>query len=254
MRESKYFIDLLSLKSEMQYRGYSLSTQNTYSKTVEEFLEFVDKDTIDIKREDVIRYLDKKLETVKSNTVLVKLNALQFFFEEILGLNITENIRKYKRIFNTKDFMSLEQFNILVASVQPREQLIYKIVFETGMLIEEIVELELSDIKNTSGHWQLKENMISSELAKEILIYTDRKYIDGKIFDVKGAVIRYWNRENTQNFLGKQYTFKDIRHSIALEKFLKLGREKEAAKYLRNKDVQAIRQYYRRAGYDYNSK
>ena len=92
---NKFYLDLLSLQSEMSYREYSISTQGTYKRIVKEFLETTNKEVIDVKKEDVIRYLDNKLMTLSVNTVLVELNALEFFFEEILGLNITENIRKY---------------------------------------------------------------------------------------------------------------------------------------------------------------
>ena len=90
---NKFYLDLLSLQSEMSYREYSISTQGTYKRIVKEFLESTNKEVIDVKKEDVIRYLDNKLMTLSVNTVLVELNALEFFFEEILGLYITENIR-----------------------------------------------------------------------------------------------------------------------------------------------------------------
>ena len=128
----KFYFDLLSLKTEMQFRGYSISTQKTYYKTVKEFLEITGKEVINIKRDDIIRYLDNNLKLLDVNTVLVKLNALEFFFTEILGIDIAENIRKYKRKFKTKEFLSMEQLNILVSSVPTRERLIYKIVIETG--------------------------------------------------------------------------------------------------------------------------
>ena len=86
--ESRYYLDLLTLKAEMQFRNYSNSTQTTYYKTVKDFLEVTDKEIIDVTREDIIKYLDNNLELVSINTVLVKLNALEFFFEEILTLMV----------------------------------------------------------------------------------------------------------------------------------------------------------------------
>ena len=116
----KFYFDLLSLKTEMQFRGYSTSTQKTYYKTVKDFLEVTGKEVIDIKRGDIIRYLDNNLKLLNINTILVKLNALEFFFSEILGIDVAENIRKYKREFKTKDFLTKEQLNILISSVPMR--------------------------------------------------------------------------------------------------------------------------------------
>ena len=142
----KFYFDLLSLKTEMQFRGYSTSTQKTYYKTVKDFLEVTGKEAIDIKRGDIIRYLDNNLKLLNINTILVKLNALEFFFSEILGIDVAENIRKYKREFKTKDFLTKEQLNILISSVPMRERILYEIVIETGMKIEDIVVLTINDL------------------------------------------------------------------------------------------------------------
>ena len=147
MTFNRFYIDLLSLKTEMQFRGYSQSTQETYVKTVENFLDYTNKEVIDIKREDVISYLDMSLQHLDVNTILVKLNALEFFFEDVLGLEITANIRKYKRRFKVKEFITPEDFHILTASVYERERITYKIFEETAMTIEEIVSLQINDLK-----------------------------------------------------------------------------------------------------------
>lgn len=249
---SKYFVDLISFKTEMRYRGYSLKTENAYLKIVKDFLEATDKEAIEIKREDVTRYLDSKLNTVSTNTVLVYLNALELFFTDILGLNITENIRKYKREFAKKDFLSLKEVKKLIASVTRREKIIYKILFETGMTTKELAAIKVRDIKME----EIKGYKVSKELSREIFSYVDRRYLetDDKLFECEEANLRHINRENTKKFLGKMYSFNDLRHSIALEKFLKKGYEQEAADYLKVKDLGSLRQYYRRAGYDYLEK
>lgn len=255
----KYYFDLLSLKSEMQFRRYSTSTRRTYYKTVKEFLETTGKEAIDIRKEDVIRFLDNNLKLFNVNTVLVKLNALEFFFSEILGIDVADNIRKYKREFKRKDFLTMEQLNILVSSVPGRERLIYKIVIETGMIIDEAVKLTVEDL-TFKDKWNLKDYIISKELAREITDYIEKNSLLNYIFTLKngetnilGNTARYWLRENTTEILGKSYSFNDIRHSVALE-MIKKGKEKEASEYLKNKTVASIRQFYKRAGYDYTQK
>lgn len=249
MRNSKYYIDLITLKSEMAFREYSKSTQGTYTRIVEDFLEFTNKETIYIRKEDVIRYLDNNLKEVCTNTILVQLNALQFFFEEVLGLNITENIRKYKRIFKKRDFITLEQYNILMASASERERLVYLIVKELGWISEEIVEIRVDDINYQD--LTLKGYKISKDLAKDLLKYVDRHELENKVFLVGAASLRHWNRVNTKKILGKHYTFSDLRHSLALEMYIKKGNEENAGEYLRNNNLPSLRQYYKRAGYQY---
>ena len=253
----KFYFDILSLKTEMQFRNYSISTQDIYCKTVKEFLETTGKEVIDITRSDIIRFLDERLKTVHVNTILVMLNALEFFFKEILGIDVADNIRKYKRQFKTKDFLSEEQLNILTSSIPSRERLFCNVIIETGMMVEEVIELKITDLLLTDDVWTLGGYEISKDLATDITDYTERNYLQGYIFTLSNGedhilnnTARHWLRTYTKDVLGKVYTFNDIRHSVALE-MIKKGYEKEATAYLRNKSVNSVRQFYRRAGYDY---
>lgn len=247
LRNSKYFIDLITLKSEMAFREYSKSTQKTYIRIVEDFLNFTDKEAIYIRKEDIERYLDNNLKTVSTNTVLVQLNALEFFFQEILGLDITENIRKYKRMFKKKDFITMTQFNKLMASVPERSRLIYMIIKEVGFVAREIVSIKNSDIDYLNC--TLKGFKISKELAKDLVKYADKKS-SNDVFNFNECSLRHCNKRDTVNVLGKHYTFSDLRHSVALE-FIKKGDEEKALEYLKNKRIAQMRQFYKRAGYNY---
>ena len=60
-------------------------------------------------------------------------------------------------------------------------------------------------------------------------------------------------RKRKMDVLLKKYTIEEIRHSIALEKYLKKGDEEGAIEYLGIKDQNKnkIRTYYKRTGNDY---
>ena len=246
---NKFYLDLLSLQSEMSYREYSISTQTTYKRIVKEFLETTNKEVIDVKKEDVIRYLDSKLMTLSVNTVLVELNGLSFFFEEILGLNITENIRKYKRVFKTKDFITIEQFNILVASVPERERLTYLVLKELGLFFKEIVKIKVEDIDYQNV--TILGRRVSKDLIRDLLGYAEKHELESEIFPLDLSTLWYWNKVNTKKYLGRVCSLDDMKHSIALELYIKQGKEEEAVEYLRLKNIYSLRQYYKRAGYQY---
>ena len=209
---NKFYLDLLSLQSEMSYREYSISTQGTYKRIVKEFLETTNKEVIDVKKEDVIRYLDSKLMTLSVNTVLVELNALEFFFEEILGLNITENIRKYKRVFKTKDFITIEQFNILVASVSERERLTYLVLKELGLFFKEIVKIKVEDIDYTGS--TISGRRVNRDLIRNVLGYAEKHDLENEIFPLDLSTLWYWNKVNTKKYLGRVCSLDDMKHLI----------------------------------------
>ena len=250
---SKYFLDLLTLKTEMNYRGYSEATKKSYTQIVGNFLEVTDKEIINITKEDVVRYLDENMKLLKKNSRAVHLNALEFFFEEVLGLDITVSIKNYKREFLEKTFMTLEQFNILSNSVTEKERLIYEIIKETGFKIKDIVNLKVEDIVYGDKSY-IGIHKISKELSRDIQKYCDKEMIDGKIFNVCEYSIRRWNKKATENYLGVEYQINDIRHALALELYIKRGDEEGAVKYLGLKTVEALRQYYTRTGNKYYKK
>lgn len=248
--QGRYYLDILMLKTEMQFKGYSESTQNTYVKTVEKFLLHSNKEAIDIKKQDVIDYLDRRLTEVSVNSVLVELNALEFFFEQILGLEITESIRKYKRHFKKKFLLSQEQIELLINSVRLRDKLIYQIIIETGEEADWIADIKLQDVEYLGEKAFLKGVEISSELARNLIKYADRYGLEEELFELSGQGIRAMNRKNTKTYLGEYYTFKELRHSVAYE-MLKRGEIERATKYLKCQSPRVLRQYYRSHGYDY---
>ena len=212
----------------------------------------MNKEAIDIKREDVVRYLDINLKTVSKNTRGVYLNALEFFFEEVLGLDITTSIKNYKREFLPKIFISLNDFNILEGSVAGKVRVMYLIIKEAGLNLRQLVSLKLNDIDFENS--TLMKKKVSKELLREIQRYCDRERINERIFNVTVYTLINWNNEATEKYLGQRYSIKDIRHGIALEIFLRKGDEEGAAKYLGVKDKDGIRQFYKRAGVDYRNK
>ena len=173
-------LDILSLTTELNFREYSESTKKIYVQVVTNFLEATNKEEIKIKKEDVVRYLDNNLKKVKANTRGVYLNALEFFFEEVLSLDITESIKNYKREYVKKSFMSMDEFNLLVNSVSGTERLMYLIIKEVGFRTSELIRLKLSDIDYQKS--LLAERKVSKELLKEIQGYCDKREIDGNIF------------------------------------------------------------------------
>ncbi|MDH6457606.1 integrase [Fusobacterium sp. PH5-7] len=262
MKEDKFFIDILTLKGELIYRGYSESTCRIYISTVKEFLEYTDKEIIRIRKEDVIRYLDKQAEKLSKNTILIKLNALELFFEEILGLDITENIYKYKREYNNK-IMSIKEIETLIALSKPRERLIYILMNETGIKSDEIKDIKVKDLKciDNNNKWIIeaknRKYNITTELARDMYNYIEKYRLKEEIFlsskkiGLHGSVIKKKFREKTTELFGIKYGINEMRYGIALEMW-KRGETEKVQEYLRNKSKQSIKQYLKRLGYNFD--
>ena len=58
MKDSKWFIELMYLETEMRVREYKDTTIELYIKLVEEFLDFADKNVYDLEAKDIESYLE----------------------------------------------------------------------------------------------------------------------------------------------------------------------------------------------------
>lgn len=258
MEKLNRYLDLLTLEASLVHKGYKESTVSVYKRMVKHFLEDINKETLSISRQDVIQYLNKQLEINSRNTILVKLNALEFFFEEVLGLDITRNIKEFKRELKVKDLLSAKDVEQIIALALPREQMIYKLIYETGMVSSEILELRDTDLKNIGGDFYIGEFKVSKELAREYLNYSEMvlKHIEGdnrKIIrdrynnDLGIATLRNMFRKHVYSVLGIELSLSDLRKSAALE-MMKKGNVEEAQIYLRHKNKSQTVRYYKRYG------
>ncbi|KYM47183.1 hypothetical protein A2U04_08185 [Fusobacterium necrophorum subsp. funduliforme] len=247
-------IDLMMLRSELIFREYAERTQDIYIKTVEDFLNSTDKESCNIQREDVIRYLDRRLKEDSNNTVLVKLNALEFFFEEVLGLDITENIRKFKKLKREykQDLVGLQDIDILLSSIPTRDRIILKTILETGEYPKHMHKWTISDLHSKEDGWYLKGHKLSKEFTKELLAYIEKFEITNYLFYGNKDFIDYTNiylllRKHTEMYLGRRVTVGELKHAVALELW-KQGKVEEIKKYLGNQSLASIRQWYKMRG------
>lgn len=247
-------IDVMMLRSELIFREYAERTQDIYVKTVEDFLMSTDKESFHIQREDVIRYLDRRLQEDSKNTVLVKLNALEFFFEEVLGLDITENIRRFKKMRREykQDLVSLQDIDILLSSIPTRDRMILKTILETGEYPKHMHKWKVSDLVSKEDGWYLQEHKLRTEFVKELLAYIEKFEVTDYLFYGNKGYIDYTNiylilRKYSEMYLGRRVTVGELKHAVALELW-KQGKEEEIKKYLGNQSLASIRQWYKFRG------
>lgn len=258
MKDISRYLDLLTLESSLVHRDYKESTISVYKRVVKHFLEDINKETLSIDRQDVIFYLTRQLEVNSRNTILVKLNALEFFFEEVLGLDITRNIKEFKRDLKVKELLSEKEVEQIITLALPREQMIYKLIYETGMTSSEILELKDTDLKSIGGDFYIGEYKVSKGLAREYLDYSEKvlkhmKEDNRKVIrdrynnDLGVATLRSMFKKHINSVLKRSLSLSDLRKSAALE-MMKKGNVEEAQVYLRHKSKSQTVRYYKNYG------
>jgi site-specific recombinase XerD len=136
---------LEKLKLECQRRGLSPRTTQTYAYCVERFLRVnQNRELKKLTKEELKNYLDRFLNC--PNTLNVHLNALKFFFEEVLHKKLTLNVKFSKTPKRLPEFLTREETIKFLSTIgNPKHRLIIELMYGTGMRVSELVNLRVKD-------------------------------------------------------------------------------------------------------------
>lgn len=134
---------------ELELRGYSPRTINSYSKYLHRFLTLTNKPVSDITEEDLRVYLHslvcKKVSTSFVNSVY---SSTQLFFTHVLKRPF--NLQNVPRVKNSKKLPSVLSFSEITAILDTTENIKHKAIIMTaysaGLRVSEVLALKVSDI------------------------------------------------------------------------------------------------------------
>ncbi len=143
------------IRKEGLRRGLRPKTIQTYQHCVERFFKRCRKDPFAVRKQDIEEFLDQLIEKKSpGNTINVYLNALKFFYEEILHRRLTINIRFSKTSRKLPEFLTQEEIvRLLKVITNPKHKLLIGFLYSTGMRISELLNLKVQDLdpKNKYG-------------------------------------------------------------------------------------------------------
>ncbi|MBI2128981.1 tyrosine-type recombinase/integrase [Candidatus Woesearchaeota archaeon] len=125
-------------------RGLSIRTIKTYKQCVKLFFMQCGKDPKEVKKFDIESYLDGLVEKGKAgNTVNVYLNALKFFYNEIMRKRLLLNIRFSKTPKEMPVVLTKEETKRLINAIgNPKHRLMVKLLYSAGLRVSELVNLK----------------------------------------------------------------------------------------------------------------
>lgn len=144
-------------------KKYSIHTVNNYKKVVLEYLEFLDKECIDIKDannlvvRNYLRSLDK--HNYSNKTLCLYISSLRSFYKYLLKNRVIKSnpmvlIKNPKLEKRVPKFLYYNELSSLFESIDTstvlgiRDNLILEILYSTGVRVSELVSIKLSDINN----------------------------------------------------------------------------------------------------------
>jgi site-specific recombinase XerD len=136
------------LEKELVARRYSLKTMKLYTHYNREFLEFIKKNPYEVSNEDIREYLYYLAEKDTSTSTLnIAINALKFYYGEILRRNFVCEIKRPKKDKKLPVVLSGEEISGLFSSVvNVKHRALLMLSYSAGLRVGEVVRLKMEDI------------------------------------------------------------------------------------------------------------
>ena len=227
---------MFKLEQEMRIRNFSPKTIHTYLHYNKELLRFASyKSPKEITKQDIKDYLDFLFSNGKSSsTVNLVINALKFYYEQILRRKFfipSIGIRRPKKDKKLPIILSKQEIvKMIEATDNLKHKLIIQILYGSGLRISEVVNLQINDIdfnrriiiiKSGKGKKdritilskQILENINNYLRQYHPMAYLFESYEPGKKINIRSAQKVVINAMKKAN-IGKEATAHSLRHSF----------------------------------------
>ena len=190
------------LKYLKDIKNYSDLTINSYSKDLEEFNYFINKDLLTINKNDIKIYLKYLFDKSNSSkTVSRKISTLKSFYKYYkakgkISINPVSNIKYPKLDKNLPKFIPYNELENLIAvstegAFGERNNLIIELMYATGVRVSELVNITLEDID-----FQNKQINICGKGSYERVVYYNT--------ETDKAINKYINKLRKELLKGKE--------------------------------------------------
>lgn len=172
------------IRKEALRWSFSPRTIKTYCFCVEKFLlSYRNKELKYITKKDLQEYFDRFIEKGRpGNTINVHLNAVKFFFEEVLKKRLTVNITYSKTPRRLPEFLTKEEVvRLLDSIINPKHKLMITLLYATGMRVGELVSLKVRDFEFNQNYGWVRQGkgrkdrlfIIPQKLKSELLDWVE---------------------------------------------------------------------------------
>ncbi|VWL85151.1 tyrosine-type recombinase/integrase [Oceanivirga miroungae] len=231
------FLDYLKIE-----KGLSENTVKSYRVDLYEFFKIISKSYEKIEKEDIYTYIDNMRNKFKNNTVQRKVSAVKTFFKYLymnkkIKKDPLNTIKLMKKETRLPEIIDEEEFNKIIETFNHnpkdvRDKLILKLLMASGARISEIVNLDVSNIKDNDYRYikvlgkgsKYRFIPIYDKIADEIKEYIEKEREeiksskkDYKLFPGASRTTFYLKlREKAKNAgINKNVHPHTIRHSVA---------------------------------------
>jgi integrase/recombinase XerD len=205
-------------------RGLSPRTIKTYQNCLNKFFRVVKKDPNYLKKSDIQDYLDGLLERkAPGNTINVYLNALKFFYEQVLNKKLTLNLRFSKKRKTLPTFLTQEETsNFFKVIKNKKHKLMVTLMYSAGLRVSELVHLKVEDFNFENNYGWVREGkgkkdrlfIIAKKLKEEIIEHIDKNALKHDSWLFPGFKNKHYSVSSIQNIVKKTAKKASINRNI----------------------------------------
>ena len=137
---------LKKLEIELQISKNSEHTLKNYVKANKHIFEQLNKKPKEINEDDIKLFLVKNFVSSSSSSVIVFLSAIKYAFSNILGNDITLNIKRPKREKRLPAVLTKDEVKKLIDSFDNQKSiLMISLIYACGLRVSELINLKVKD-------------------------------------------------------------------------------------------------------------
>jgi integrase/recombinase XerD len=139
---------LYNLERELKIRGFSHKTIKSYLLYNRLFLQYIRKSPKLVINDDIRRYLNFLKDKNCSNaTVNVALNALKFYYCQILKRRFFFDIKCAKKAKHLPIVLSKEEIDKMISvTTNPKHKFLISLMYAAGLRVSETIKIKMCDI------------------------------------------------------------------------------------------------------------
>ncbi len=138
-------------------RYYSKNTVSNYCLDVNQFNQFMKKDFSEVEAEDIEKYLKYLNQKYSENSVHRKYSSIKSCFKYLCSIELIDNYpfanirlkkqsKKLPKALGQKDVLNLLDLLHANDKYASRDQVMFELLYSTGMRISELINVKLGDI------------------------------------------------------------------------------------------------------------
>jgi site-specific recombinase XerD len=222
-----------NLERELKIRGLSRRTIESYLLYNRLFLEFIKKNPTAVTNNDVRTYLESMKDKGCANSTLnVALNALKFYYSQILKRKFFFDIKGAKKTEYLPTVLSKEEIaRMLEVTTNPKHHFLISLMYSSGMRVSETVKIKMQDFdldrnlimvrcgKGAKDRCTLLSEKLIPTLKKQLLLKKFNDYLftgaDGKSHLTPESAEKIVKKAVELACVSKKVSCHTLRHSFA---------------------------------------